>query len=148
MSEKKLREAVESLRNLTPRLNAVTDLANETVRNVENFLNDQLSLGIPACVLVSAEDDDDDDDDPAGTYLEYRRVGPRFRIAVVVTDSLGRDATIKAWSDCSRTEKLSTFKKLPELLTKLATQVAEDILNAEQAAKEVDSLITVLRTPI
>src|SRR5262245_14975669 len=112
MPSKNLRESLETLRKLTPRINAVTDLAAETVREVESFLSDECSAGIPARVLA----EDYDPSSEAGLFLEYRRVGSRFRIAVVELAEDGSDEFEKPWTDCARTLKLKTFRLLPTLL--------------------------------
>lgn len=142
MSEMNLREAVESLRKLTPRLNDVTNLANETVRKVEAFLNDQLSVGVEALVKVKSNPEDYE-----ATYLEYRRVGGKFRIAVCNTDPDGVESGLKPWSDCTRDVKLETFAKLPELLINVAHQVQQEISKTEAAALEVADSISLLRAP-
>lgn len=144
MSSEELRAAVESLRSLAPRLNQVTDDANAIVRDVEHFLNEECSLGVHACVNIKRYDADND----AGEWLEYRRVGPRYRIAFVVSDEGGNDVSVKAWSDCPRQEKLQSFAVLPALLAKVAASVEAELKKAEDTAKAVSSTLAVLRKPV
>lgn len=135
-----LRDAMESLRSQSPRLNKITDLANETVREIEAFLNDECSIGVTAVVKMQG-----DPEGPEGTYLEYRRVGPRFRIAIVESDDDGRDTSVKAWADCPRAVKLDTFKLLPQLMTSIAQRVEKQIAEAEQTANAAAEIIAELR---
>jgi hypothetical protein len=139
---KNLAESIQSLRNSTPRLNSLTDLANNTVQEVEVFLNEECSVGIPACVKV-----DGDLDSSAGTYLEYRRIGPRFRIAIVESDPDGADVSVKPWSDSSRADKLQAFQLLPELLALIAEKVEQEIQKTESAAQSIASILSALRKP-
>jgi Lon protease-like protein len=140
--EKALRVAVESLRTLSPRLNSITDFANDLVREVEEFLNEECSIGISATVSVARTSDG-----PEGLYLEYRRVGPRFRVAVVLTDDEGNDISVKPWSDSSRTDKLGTLPFLPKLLTEIAEEAEGQVARAEKAAQTVASTLAALRGP-
>jgi hypothetical protein len=135
-----LRAAVETLRSSTLRLNKVTDLANETVREIEKFLNEECSVGIHTCVRLGRAGEGH-----AGTWLEYRRVGPRFRIALVEADPNGEDVSVKAWADSPREEKLESFEHLPALLTKIAERVEQELTRTEITAKTVVDTLAALR---
>jgi hypothetical protein len=140
-SAKGLREAIESLRKLSPALNQITDTANITVREIEQFLNEECSIGICASVSVPSLNDEQID-----SYLEYRRVGPRFRIALVETNSAdGRDFSVKPWADCPRHEKLESIKHIGELLNAIAVKAQTQIADATTAVREVASTIATLR---
>ena len=132
MPAKNPRDALASLRTLTPRLNAVTDLANNTIRDVEKFLNDEVSAGVAAFVLVEHLDEDG----TTWVSLEYRRVGGRFRIALVWYDC-GEEKSEKAWADCGRRDKLVSFAKLPDLLTEIAKKVEAYLGATEATARTV-----------
>jgi hypothetical protein len=139
MSVPTARSAIESLRSLTPRLNAATDLANKTVRDAEEFLNEECSAGIPACVQFRSSENG------PGYFLEYKRIGQRFRIAVVQATDEGRELSVRPWSDCTRDEKLESFKKLPELLARIAKDVETMVNEAESTAKAVAASLAGLR---
>ena len=141
--EPDLPDAVQSLRSISPRLNAITDRANETVRDVEQFLNDECSIGLPAFTVISF--DNGDEEDYAGTYLGYVRVGPKYRIAVATLDNASNIQSVKPWTDCSREEKLESFGKLPDLLARIAERAEEQIQTAEKAAKTVADTLAALR---
>jgi hypothetical protein len=129
-----LRESLVSLKALSQRLNKASDNAADTVRLIETYLNDDCSIGIPAhvCVLKYGEDDS-----AAGRYLEYRRVGQKFRIAVVEADRDGEDRDVKAWSDCSREIKMQAYTKLPCLLARITAAVKNQVELTENATSEV-----------
>jgi hypothetical protein len=141
MSTKKLRDAIEALRAVSPRLNSITDLANETVRDVERFLNEECSIGIPASLKI-----DEDVERGIVTFLEYRRVGPRFRIAVVVIREDGEEELFaKPWADCARDEKLKSFNFLPELLAAIAFLAHKQINPVESTTKAIAAAVAALQ---
>src|SRR5947209_7055848 len=112
--EDNLRKQISSIRKLSSQFNTLSDELNKTVVSIERFLNVTCSVGIPALVLVS-------DSPSRRKYLEYRRVSSKFRIAIVEVETEDPwNEAVKPWADCTRDEKLETFKKLPELLAKIA----------------------------
>jgi hypothetical protein len=134
-----LSTSIELLRSASPRLNEATTQAGDVVRRVEDFLNDECKLGVTACVAVVQ-----DDEAEWGTYLEYRRVGGKFRIAVVDSDFRGENETVKPWSDCSREEKLRSFQHLPQLITKVAEEVQRSIDAVSETGRTVTALMKAL----
>src|SRR5687768_10043052 len=72
-----LSAAIAKLRQLSPKLNHVTDEANQVVSMVERFLNEECRIGIPCAVMAWAGDENDDTG-----FLAYDRHGGRFRIVV------------------------------------------------------------------
>lgn len=148
-----LKDSVETLRQVTPRLNRATDKANQTVQAIEKFLNDECGLGMPAAVFG-------DDTDNGYVEIGYQRVGGRFRIAVrewtyirdhdgeFVEDEDGekraKTSDWIAWSECGRTTKLLAFPKLPYLLEKLGASLKNIVAcvneTAEAAAQILDAL--------
>jgi hypothetical protein len=139
-----LRDAIQALRTLSPRLNKVTDEANQIVRDVEAFLNEECSIGVTA--VVNFQYLGHPDDGPCGgLYLEYRRVGGKFRIAIVESDVDGEDVSVKPWADSPRHEKLDSFKVLPELIREIASKVEESISDTEKTTKEIASTLAPLR---
>ena len=122
------------------RLNRLTDVAADTVKEVEKFLTTECSIGFNAHIKVK---------EIHGTsisrYLEYTRIGSHYRIAVVesyTTD--GEVVSEKAWSDCSREIKMETIVKLPELIQKITDKVESDISQAEAAEVSVIKALSLL----
>ena len=91
---KELRDSIEKIRALAPKLNAATDAAQAIVTRVEAFLNDECSIGIPAEVGAcfrrdfltadAVEDSDGNAEDASAPYerwwhLCYERVDGKFR---------------------------------------------------------------------
>jgi hypothetical protein len=132
-------DTFDVLRNLSTRLNTITDRANESVREVEKFLNEECSIGIKAHIKIR-----DIADGVPEANLEYRRVGSRYRIAVVEINEQGQDTKVKPWTDCSRNDKLSSFEFLPELLANIASSVEESLQEAETTARKVADAIAAL----
>src|SRR5262245_51046116 len=113
-----LRRRMARLREIAPRLNVATDQASKLVAMVENFLADELHIGVSAEVSY--------EELPAGTDVEERplrtrnslafgRSGASFRIHVVretvAVDDGASAQTILAqerilWPSCPRETKL------------------------------------------
>ncbi len=138
-----LATSIQDLRSASSQLNAITDEAARTVLKVEDFLNNECSVGIPAAVEISSETDDVHGNTHS-TYLEYRRVGQRFRIAIVHFDDLPETESVKAWSDSPRDEKLDAFKKLPDLIIKIAVKLQERISEVQESVDTVNVTVTAL----
>ena len=139
-----LAEAVDKLRHSSARLNQLTDEASTIVKKVEDFLNEECSAGIFASVAILAPSLDKPD--VASPYLEYRRFGQRYRIAVV-SKSLFDDPeseSVKSWSECPRDEKLRAIKKLPELIMEVAKELDEKIIDAEKTMATVSQVLRTL----
>ena len=124
-----LSNALDKLRASSFRLNQLTDEAGAMVAEVEDFLNQECSIGVPVYVSVK------ESDDCAGNgsqYLGYQRVGVRFRIAVSWGED-PREDQVKPWSDCTRAVKIETLKMLPDLIGKIGEKVDETIAEVETA---------------
>lgn len=131
-----LPKAIERLRDSSTLLNRVTDEAANLIKQVEHFLNHECSLGIPASVEI----------DSRGTWcewLEYRRVGPYFRIAVVMGDveEGPENFSIKPWSECSRKVKLDSIDKIPELINKISENVDEKLAKSQNTIASLSKLL-------
>jgi hypothetical protein len=61
-----LRKSVSILQELSPKLNKLSDQAVDTVKLVEQFLNEQCSLGIKASVCVEGYGHPQDGEDGSG----------------------------------------------------------------------------------
>jgi len=131
----RLAEAIGRLHSSSARLNQLTDEANTTVKEVEDFLNKECSAGIFASVIVS-------ETDFGSESLEYRRVGQRYRIAIVWREFDNEmDPAVKPWSECSRDEKIETIERLPALIIEVAKRLDEKILDAEKAVVAVSQVL-------
>lgn len=137
-----LAEAVNKLRHSSARLNQLTDEANMIVKEVENFLNKECSVGVFARVVVSTME-------VAEQSLQYRRVGSRYRIAVVWVTEGGDpddpDISVRPWSECPRDEKLETIKSLPSLIVEIAKNLDKKIIDTEKAASTVSQVLRTLQ---
>lgn len=133
-----LSASIEKLRETSTRLNQLTDEANYTVQALERFLSDECSIGVFASVIVKSGGSGSE---YAGSqYLEYRRVGSKYRIAVVWGDE-SQDEAVKPWSDCSRDVKLESVQMLPELLLALSRNVDQQVEAAEKATESVSQVL-------
>jgi len=133
-----LRESIQTLRTLAPKLNQVTDQATETVKAVEKFL-DENGVGVAAYACVDSRGDG-----PEGTYIGYLRHSGKFRIVVVDADADGVDRRIRTWYECSRDEKLDSFDRLPDLLAHIAKQLQERIDRTANSVRLVSEFLTAL----
>ena len=143
MSAEDVGRAVEAIQEQSAKLNALTDEAGELVRQAEEFLNGRCSVGRPCAVPVRPGGDGADG---LGTFLAYRRVGPRFRIAVE-DYAPGVEPSVKAWGDCARADKLDALAQLPTLLREIAAQLGEDVRGAEASVRAVAGALAALPTP-
>jgi hypothetical protein len=125
------------LRKSVAELNQISDRTAAAVREIENFLAE---CGIGVHVYVKVCDYGHDEPDGA-IFLEYRKIGQKFRIAIVWHDAQNpNDEGVKAWSDCSREDKQLTIVKLPELMEAIAAKTDAMVgaaITAETAAKSV-----------
>lgn len=133
-----LRESIEALRALAPRLNQITDQATETIKAVEQFLSDK-GVGITAYAKVDGEDDT-----PAGTYIAYKRHAGKFRIVIVDSDTDGDDVNTRTWAECPRDEKLAALAQLPSLLSNIARFADVQVTKSAQTVALVSDLIKAL----
>lgn len=147
-----LTKAIKQLETLSPRLNEITEQANEVVAHVEGFLNQVCSIGIEAEVHLEHKGLDE----PEGWCrdLAYAPVGGKFRIALK-EETWGEEddrhggmreyyrTTFRAWADLSRSEKLHAVAHLPELVETIAAEaaaVATRAENAEEAMKSANEI--------
>lgn len=137
--------AVAKLRSSSQSLNQLTDQIAESIRNVEEFLNETCSAGVNAAVTVSSYSNDE------GCFTEYMslaytRVGSRFRIAVVEgMDFDPETATVTAWAECTRAVKLETAAKLPDLIQEIAKKIDERVDEATKTYEATSAVVRSLR---
>lgn len=133
-----LQLAVAKLRALSPKLNSAVDQAQRVVLQIENFLAHECQVSIQADVPVAYNDKG-----IAVTLLRYGRVDGKFRIALTSTDGDSRFVS-RAWTECDRSEKLSSFTFLPKLILAV-TKAVEDQINATtKTSKTVSTLMGAL----
>lgn len=134
--------SLKSLRESAAALNKLTDEANEAVSRAEITLNE---FGVGSGEYILVKDADSEPRKGHTQYLECRRVNNRHRVCVVWTKAGSlQDETLKPWSDCTRTEKLETVKKLPELLTRIIKVVRSQLTMAQEAKPAVDRVRQIL----
>lgn len=154
-----LRDSLNQLRKLSPKLNKVTDEAAATVAAIEKFLNQECSIGIPAEVDAWTADEE-------SLSLGYRRCAGQFRI-VVIERSLAmsvddNDNRVPAtddggfqiwntvgevpWSENTRVNKLRTFPSLPQLLNRIAEVATSTIEATEKTAAIVKQIVGTIGT--
>ena len=132
--------AMSTLKNSADKLNSLTDEAAATIKSVENFLSKECSIGFNKRVRL-------EDENFSTRYLEYRRIGSNFRIAVTKVTSISMMAEkedTKAWSDCSRELKLESITKLPDLIIAITKRVEEEIAKAQEATSTASHVLNSL----
>jgi hypothetical protein len=78
---KKLKKAFAALREIAPKLNDATSSANDAVEQVEKFLNEECSIGLP-CWILADKIESDEGPTVRHLWLGYDRIDGKFRIAV------------------------------------------------------------------
>lgn len=139
---------VAALRKSASRLNEVTDKVTDAVGQIEDFLNNECSIGLTASVLLMEEADE------SGTYTEYlvyNRIGGGFHIGVeqeykskVDPERLDGDG-MTPFHNCDRELKLRAAAKLPDLVAAIARRVGKMAEDAESASEAAMSLLKELR---
>jgi hypothetical protein len=154
-----LRKRMARLRELAPRLNGATDQASRLVRMVENFLVEELHIGISA---ESTEFNAWSTGPEAGhahlvrQTLAFGRVGTGYRIHVVDevltvdddgtrNDVVGRQTT--PWPSCGRETKLRAIEKLPELLDQIIQETERLAETAGETTSRIGTMIGDPRIP-
>ena len=121
---KKMKKAVAALREISPKLNDATNSANEVVEQVEKFLNEECSIGLP-CWVLADKIESDEGPTTRHLWLGYDRVDGKFRIAVEqLVEHAGRQENLgpQPWASYPRDIKLTTLPKLPKLLDAIADE--------------------------
>ena len=149
MTTDELRQSVERLRALSPKLNEATDNASELIAAVETFLNDDCSIGLPASVVTNRTLDDEQMFTEFFT-VSYERWGGKFRIVVELAhgcDPTGEMSIIvnKAWDQCPRDLKLKALQQLPELLNKVADEAEKVIGETSKTTEVISDMLAALR---
>lgn len=144
-----MRKAIETLLELSPKLNDTTTAANDTVSRVESFLNEKCSVGLPCWILA---DRLKLEDGPAEhhLWLGYDRIDGKFRIVVEqLVRHNGKEEHLgpKAWASCSRDIKLTTLPKLPKLLDAVAEEATKMAAKNESAIQAVQEILAAMSEP-
>jgi hypothetical protein len=149
-----LKERLARLREIAPRLNSATDQTSQMVTSVENFLVDELHLGISAetSEFNSWYAGKDDGGTPRSVRqtLAFGRVGSGYRIHVVdsmgFVDDQGRWQELATrqqtpWPSCGREIKLRAVAKLPELLDTIVREAERLAETAGATADKIGAMI-------
>lgn len=119
-------------------LNSITNTASDSVKSIEEFLSKECSIGFHSFVSVRTADEES----PEAVYLEYRRIGSKYRIAVIEINAIEPDREhVRAWSDCPRNLKIETIGKLPDLIAEITKQVELEIVSANDAMHTVNDVL-------
>ncbi len=161
-----LKKAIESLREVSPKLNAATDEANRVVALVEEFLNDECSIGLPVerevPELFERVRDFDQTGETMGRaiYLAYERLGDKYRIVLkTVAQTLVADEDDRynpewedgepgkkiAWPEATRNQKLLSFPILLDLLMGIASQANKCIKGVAETTEAVEKILGALK---
>jgi hypothetical protein len=132
-----IRQGLERLRALSPKLNEITDKAGQVVQVVEDYLNEVCHLGIPCAVKIRELQED------VTEFLAYGRYAGRYRLYVSTESWIGGppETTQMLWANCPRELKLLAYSKIPELLTALIKRVEETIEQFEADTSTIESLL-------
>jgi len=157
-----LQQAIESLRQITPKLNAATDKAARIVTEVDKLLGDELSIGISAAEVFDSYNrrvlrDEEHSEKTVAVQdvscLAYRRdAHGTFRLLVEICrmwptgDGDEEEELLEEypWASAPRKLKLQSFAVLPMLLKAIADEAAESVKAAEAASDLVEQLTKAL----
>jgi hypothetical protein len=155
---KEMREQIERLRALTPKLNAKVAKANRFLKATEALLVEELSLGVYA---QTSPFEQIEEEDPFGSgegyerwafaYLAYGRVTGKYRLHVLRTIERrpldGGDATWEKidvrradWTTIPNAEKVLAYTKIPELLNMIAEETTRAVERADATDIEMEDV--------
>src|SRR5512135_3628734 len=156
-----LRGDQDSLRIMTRSLNAALADAGAVVQAVDQFLGEELGIGITAASRAFDSQraaGDDDRELLVTSHLAYGRVSGKNRLYVLTatldknewkepyTQIIAEERT--PWAACSREVMLQSFAMLPELLGSLATRVEEVAAQTAKTVEAVRELLDMMRRPL
>ena len=128
--------SLAKLKDRADELNSITDQTADMVKDVEEFLAKECSIGFEISVIFGST--------KLGgqKHLEYRRIGLHYRVAVSIDSQFqANKMESKAWSDCSRALKIESIKHLPALIEAITQKVEDDVSSAEEAAMAVSDVL-------
>jgi hypothetical protein len=155
-----LNEDMDRLRIMAPQLNAVTAEAGAVVGAVDQFLGEELAIGVSAASRAFDSQPamgDDGRELLVTSHLAYGRVAGKNRLYVLkatletnewkeqVTKVVAEERT--PWASCAREVKLQSFAMLPELLGSLAARVEEVATQTTRTVQRVRELLDAMRQP-
>jgi hypothetical protein len=145
-----LRSSLDSLAKLSKKLNKITDDANETVRLVEQFL-EECSLGLGASARWVDTGPPDSGPTTSSTYLRYapwpEQDSRKFRILVQEVAADHKVTFTKPWSECDRDTKLLMLHALPALLDDIVKQAQAKVEFGGSHAKAIVDAVQGVITP-
>ena len=157
--------AVAALRNITPKLNKVTDSANAAVREAERVLA-EIGVGLPAEVQFDAGDYRGGDEDGYSVrcrLLSFERVSGKFRICIVdetrsgsalehdrfgdtvLTGEAVTSRQVFLWDQANRETRLEAVTVLGQLIEELAGKAQQVSERAEAAIQPATDILDSLR---
>ena len=153
-----LNDNLGSLRAMAPQLNAATAEASSVVQAVEQFLGDELAIGVAGASRPFDSQraiGEGDRELLVTSHLAFGRFNGRDRIYVLkatlekaewkehFTKVVAEDRV--PWTACSREIKLQSFAMLPELIGNLASRVEEVALQTTKTVQTVRELLDAMR---
>jgi hypothetical protein len=154
------REDMDMLRVMAPQLNAATAEATAVVLEVDQFLGEELGIGVSSASRAfdtQPATSDDGRELLVTSHLAYGRVAGKNRLYVLratletnewkeqVTKVVAEERT--PWGACPREIKLQSFAMLPELLASLASRVDEVASQTSRTVEKVRELLDAMRQP-
>lgn len=133
--------AIERLRTSVNRLNAISDSAAQTVRDLEQFL-DEAHVGLSARVEINDNADEPSQHRSVMSLAYSPTASGKFRIGVELAPAWIEkpgDVVFRPWSECSRVEKLLSFEKMPSLVLELANRVEVFARSAESTVTSINA---------
>jgi hypothetical protein len=155
-----LPDNLDMLRAMVSRLNAATTEASAVVSAVEEYLGEELCIGVSGASRPFDSQrvlGDGERELLVTSHLAFGRLSGRERVYVLkvtlekaewkeqFTKIVNEECT--PWSACSREVKLQSFALLPELLGNLATRVEEVAVQTSRTVQTVRDLLDAMRQP-
>lgn len=143
---KKVRKAIETLLELSPKLADTADAAGKVVERVEAFLNEKSGVGLP-CWIVAERIESKDAPAEQHLWLGYDRVDGKFRIVVeqlIRHDDREEHSGPQPWATCSRDVRLTTLPKLPKLLEVVAEEARKMAEKNDTAIAAVEEILSAM----
>ncbi|HET6425408.1 MAG TPA: hypothetical protein VFG20_17095 [Planctomycetaceae bacterium] len=125
------------LKESSATLNQLCDRGADSIRDLEEFLAKECSVGIEASVPVWSEEDEYHGE---SLSLRYARWGNQFRVLLEWSDSSvpsPHDTSCKPWAECKREDKLLTLPKLADLLEAIEVELNLRVSKAAAAIEQI-----------
>jgi hypothetical protein len=154
------RENLDALRGIAAQLNAANIEATVVVQAVDQYLGEELHIGVTAVSRPFETQrilGDGERETLVTSHLAFGRVHGKDR-TYVLKATLEKDEWKEGfnkvvaeertpWCNCPRELKLQSFSMLPELLGNLAGRVSEVALQTSRTVETVRELMEIMRQP-